>query len=461
LTFPRFRLDWAAVRLAGLSVGSVVFIYLTVVMSVSASGGIIGNDLSGYLAPVVAMVRGNGAPYVDYFDIKPPGLTFFLLPWVAIFGSSMPSLIVLDVILLAGTLALFWYVLRLVASPVVADVVYALALVGAFGLRIFGMFLMSETVGSLFFLLAIALAIRFREDPRVFFAVGALCAFCSQVKEVWVFAVLPLAFFGYVATKRWRTLVFTAAGFVAMIGLLGLSLAAVGALGAYLDVLRYKSEAFPLPLSVSGAKELLRVTFYESFNLWLLWWPAFVVAVGLGYLARGRVLGWWEAARELVGYRQLAGLLTFLLLGAMVAGFAWQAKRVSGHNYAMLLFPLMLLTAAGLSYSVESVGPAIRDARNGRLARFVLAGLLIACLVPSVGVVKGLNEDVRILGHTDQVGTLTALESPAALSKFEYISAHVGPGGCVQVAYGWRARRDLHLYPNEPLLALSLLEPAD
>src|ERR1035437_4669267 len=145
-----FGFGWSTLRLALVVAGSALFTYLMVSMTLVGRGGVLDNDLSSWIAPAVAIVRGTGAPYVNYFDVKPPGLVFFFVPWIAIFGWSMKSLVVLYVLLLAGNLTLFLYLLRRLASPLLADAVYSVAIVAAFGLQLFsGEFIPADTVGHL------------------------------------------------------------------------------------------------------------------------------------------------------------------------------------------------------------------------------------------------------------------------------------------------------------------------
>src|SRR5664280_233321 len=213
----------------------------------------------------------------------------------------MKSLVVLDVLLLAGNLSLFFYLLRRMASPLVRDVIYGVAIAAAFGLQLFsGEFLQAETVGSLLLLLALAVALRFRSHPQAFLVVGALCALACQVKEVWFFCVIPFAVLALLERPgRWKMLACLAAGWIAMLGLLVGGLVAVGATGAYLDVISYKATAFPLPGLRTGALEAVKTVVTESATVFWLW-PILPIVLGLAVFLRVRVLGAGLALRELV-----------------------------------------------------------------------------------------------------------------------------------------------------------------
>jgi hypothetical protein len=434
---PRF--GWSTLRLLLVVVGSALFIYLMVSMTLVGRNGVVSNDLSSYLAPAVALVRGTGAPYVNYFDVKPPGLVFFFVPWIALFGWSMKSLVVLDMLLLAGDLALFFYLLRRVASPLLRDVVYGLAIAAAFGLQLFGaMFLLSETIGSFLFLLALAVALRFRSHPQAFLLVGALCALSGQVKEVWFLTIVPFAVLALLNRPTNRSaLACLAAGWVAMLGLLVGGLLAVGALGAYSDVLRYKATAFPLPGLWAASKGVVNTVGSESIALFLLW-PIFPIAMGLSVYLRNRALGAGSALRELAGFKHSDVLVSFLTWACLVLGYVWQAKPVTGHSFVMLFFPFVFFTTAGLGYvryALSNSRPPLRP-----LAWRGAGALVIALsLIPSTAVLAGLGDRYQEIRASDQVSPLVTLESTASLQRYAVMASHLNGTGCLQVAYGWDA----------------------
>ena len=432
-----FLLAWPTLRLALLVTGSVAFIFLMVSMTMVGRAGILDNDLSAYLAPAVAIVRGTGAPYVNFFDIKPPGLVFFFVPWIAVFGWSLRSLIVLDVLLLSGNLLLFFYLLRRVASPLLRDVVYGVSVIVAFGLQLFGgMFLISETIGSFLLLLAIAIALRFRFRPQAFLVIGALCALSGQIKEAWIFCIIP---FGVLAVldrpTRWRSLACLAAGWVAVMGLIVGSLVADGALGAYVDVLHYKATLFPLPGFVPAAKAFAKDVVSESVSVFFLW-PMLPVVVGISLCFRVRVLGVTAALRELVRFKDSVLLISFATWVCLMVGYVWQAKPVQGHAFVILFFPFLWLTASGLVY----VHHAFSDSNRGLLASRGLAAIMIgSILIPSTTVIGGLGDRYRELRQSDQISPLLALEDAASLHMYSVISSHLTGTRCLQVAYGWNS----------------------
>ncbi len=430
---------WPRVRLVALAIGSVLFVYLTLVLSLVGRGGVVGTDLSSYLAPAVAIVHGYGVPYVNYFDVKPPGLIFFFVPWIAIFGSSLPGLVVLDVLLLLGDLALLYSLLRQVSQPLLADLIFALTLASSFGLQLFsGMFLLSETIGSFFFLLATCLAVRLRAHPLAFFAVGALCAFCAQVKEVWLFSVVALAVPALLGTNRVRAVGCLVAGWATMTALIFGGVLALGAMGGYEDVLRYKAEVFPIPSPVVFIGRLVRFARDESSDLFLVW-PALPLVVAAAFLLRAKAAGVRTAVRELALYKDGLALCVFLVWGALLVGYAWQDKPGVGHNLILIALPFTLLVAVALTYVTEVIPKSVPRFRSSRPMSGLLVLVMIFSVVPSVSVVKGGNDSLRALSSSDEWSTLTTLESPAAMSKFQFIAAHIPVGGCAQTAYGWDA----------------------
>ena len=431
------RFAWSKLRLWLLVAGSALFVFLVVVIPIARNHGLISTDEASWIAPAVAIVRGTGAPYVNYFDVKPPGLVFFFVPWIAVFGASMKSLVVLDVLLLAANLSLFYYLLRRLASPLLRDVVYGVSLVAAFGLQLFsGEFVQSETVGSVLLLLALAAVLRFRARPQAFLLAGALCALASQVKEVWFFCVIAFAVFALMDTPgRWRRLASLAAGWVAMTGLVVLGLVALGAAGAYLDVLTYKGTSFPLPGLVGGAREAVKVIRTESVAVWWLW-PLLPVVLGLAFYLRVRVIGAVSALRETLSFRDSTALLAFLTWLCLVPGYVWQNKPVQGHTFVMLFYPFVFFTTGALVYAQH----AFSDPKSWRLLkpRGVVAVVLVLSLIPSSAVAAGLGDRYQEIRGTP-LDTLLTMESSASLQKYAVIESHLSGTGCLQVAYGWDA----------------------
>ena len=431
------RFAWPKLRVWLLLAGSVLFIGLVVVIPIARNHGLISTDEASWVAPAVAIVRGTGAPYVNYFDVKPPGLVFFFVPWIALFGASMKSLVVLDVLLLVGNLSLFFYLLRRLASPLLRDVVYGVSLVAAFGLQLFsGEFVQSETVGSFLLLLALAVVLRFRARPQAFLLAGALCALASQVKEVWFFCVIAFAVFALMETPgRWRKLASLVAGWVGMLGLLVAGLVALGAAGAYLDVLTYKGTTFPLPGLVAGAREAVKVVRTESATVYWLW-PALPILLGLALYSRVRVIGAISALREILGFKESAALLAFLTWLCLVPGYVWQNKPVQGHAFVMLFYPFVFFTTAALVY----VGHSFSDSKSWKLLkpRGVIASVLVLSLIPSTTVAGGLGDRYQEIRGTP-LDTLLKMESSASMQKYAVIESHLTGTGCLQVAYGWDA----------------------
>ena len=430
---PRVAALW---RPALLIAGSAIFVWLIAASSVIVSGGVISNDLSSYLAPAVAMLRGTGAPYTGYFDIKPPGLIFLFVPWVAVFGRSMPSLVALDVLLLGGNLAMFWLVLRRVAPPLVRDAVYVasvgiVACLGSFG----GMVLLSEPIGSLLLLVAFWVALRFPSRAAGFLVIGATCALASQVKEVWVFSVLPFALLA-LADRRstLRTLPALAAGWLGMIGLLAAGLMAVGALGAYGDVLRYKAELFPLPGIRSTVVATGQTMVAEASRLFLLA-AVLPLAIAVTLAVRSRAEGVRHALGRLAGVGSGSLWLAFLVWVSLIPAFVWQAKPLAEHYFLALFLPFMVVVGGALAYLVDAWAPS--GASRGRLAAVGL--VVVLALLPSGDAVAGLADRGTELAAVEAVLPFPAMETPAELAVYAAATSHLRGSDCLQVVYHWEA----------------------
>ena len=128
------------------AVGAVLVVVLS--FGVFFSQTTITNDLSTYLLPAVARENNLGLVYVDYLGIKPPLIFGLFVPWVAIFGSSLPSMWVLYAVLLLSLFAAFFIALRQELQPWLAVTVFTF---GAIAVVSFSMleefFFVTEVVG--------------------------------------------------------------------------------------------------------------------------------------------------------------------------------------------------------------------------------------------------------------------------------------------------------------------------
>jgi hypothetical protein len=348
----------------------------------------------------------------------------------------MASLVVLDVLLLAGNLSLFFYVLRRLASPVLRDVVYGVSLVAAFGLELFsGEFFQSETVGSFLLLLALAAALRFRCRPGVFVLIGALLALAGQVKEDWFLCIIPFAIFALVGRpKRWQTLACLAVGWVSMLGLVLGGLLAVGALGAYADVLAYKATRFPVPGLFTAAREIVKTVGAESSAVFLLW-PMLPIVVAFAVYLRSQALGAAAALRELAGFQNSILLLSVLTWACLILGYVWDGAPVQGHSFVILYLPFMFVAVLALVY----ISDAFSAHSSWRVLhrRVGMAAVLFLLLIPSPTVAAGLGDRYKEATRSTPLSTLLTLESPASMQRFSAMESHLHGTGCLQVAYGW------------------------
>lgn len=425
-----------------LHVGAIVLTVFCVVFVLTQTvGATIKHDLSSYLAPAVAYIEGYGAPYVDFFDIKPPVAIFFLVPWISVFGFSLESMIVLDAIMLFLLFYVFFRLLSLSKADLFVFFIFAYALVYALSYRLFGLMLLTETVGLVFVFLSLLLV--FSQPSRItsWFLAGMLLQFASQVKEVYVFTPIFFAAFVWLDNRFHVREVLTAflgwcAGGLIVFLLLYVSNAHV----AYLDVLAFKADAFqvrdPVTMVLRMIKGLaafsgLRLKFYLFFVPSLILLIVFVLRAR----ARGKPFGLRAGSKA-----HVASVFALLLLAVMV-GFAWQGKPPSGHYAVSIFFPYLLFICAWFA-ALREMFPAIAKPKKTGLGPGTISLVLLLwfCVVLTPGPKVPAQASQQIVSHIKGGGfSIPELESEEALSRYRFVTSNLQEGDCLQQVYGWAA----------------------
>jgi hypothetical protein len=103
-------------RLSGIDKYSIVLLLISVfvlsVLSQTTDQLTIKHDLSAYVAPADSLARGAGAPYVNYWDIKPPLLIAINYAWILAFGKTLLGFYVFLGLVLGATLIISHRILQ-------------------------------------------------------------------------------------------------------------------------------------------------------------------------------------------------------------------------------------------------------------------------------------------------------------------------------------------------------------
>ncbi|CTQ63117.1 hypothetical protein [Roseibium album] len=401
----------------------------------------IKHDLSSYLAPAVAYIEGYGAPYVDFFDIKPPVAIFFLVPWTGVFGFSLISMVVLDAITLFLLFYLFFRLLSICKSDLFVYFIFLYALVYALSYRLFGLMLLTETVGLVFVFFSLLLAFSQQSGMKSWFLAGMLLQFAGQVKEVYAFTPIIFAAFVWLDNRFYLREALTAflgwcVGGLVVFFLLFSSDSHV----AYLDVLAFKADAFRVQDLVTMVLRMIKglAAFSGSrLKFYLFFVPSLILLI---------VFVWWiHAQRKPFGLRagsraHIASVFALLLL-AVIVGFAWQGKPPSGHYAVSIFFPYMLFICAWFA-ALREMLPAIAKPKKMGLGTGTISMVLLVwfCAVLTPGLKLPAQTSQQIVSHIRGGGfSIPELEGEEALSRYRFVSSNLQEGDCLQQAYGWAA----------------------
>lgn len=415
---------------------SIVFALFT---ANSITGNQLSHDLTAYLAPVVAYIKGYGIPYLDFFDIKAPGLLMFFLPWVYVFGYSLASILALELSVTIACMSLYGYLIKELSDRRVANIYFILALLYCISSSQLHMMLQSETIGIFMILASIVFAINYGWRTHFFIVIGFILFFAGQVKEIYIFS--PIAMMAWILLQKLPIIVKFKNIFCLIIGcilsalVIFLFLKISGAFEAYLEVIQYKRAffSFPPPSSIiSKSKEVmgaLSINFYPYFSgISLLILLVVFNPSGL------RLSDSVDARRNKIF--QLVCLQCF----AILVGFIWQMKRPDGH-YLLPIWIMWSLFSLGLIFYVLRI---IQFKKNiyMRVLFLISAGIVIYPLAANV------SDAFKIISTEKWVIFKNwPFESGREMQKFDYIKKQVSDQDCIQQAYGWNSGA-AYIYTN-------------
>jgi hypothetical protein len=429
----------------------------------------LSHDFVSYVLPASSFSSGLGAPYSDYWDLKPPLLLAHLVPWIELFGTTLRGFYVLYVFWLVLALFCAWRILRMLAPGWLAVAAFASATVVMPATGSLDMFFPSELPGLALVLVGLVLAIEFPGRAWALFAAAFAMTAAGQFKDVYMFAPLVLVAVVWSATSRAKAALLAAAGALAVAVLTIAYLLSTGSLGAYREVLAWKRKEYPVP-SLGGVLES---------TVQLIWDNGSGLVLGLGGSLILAVL--WVGLRqaERVVARPEGGTtgresradvadddgtcgggtrlpqapseersppvatLVLLLWLFLAAGFALQAKPTYAHYVISLQLPTILAVVAVFALVTQASRP------DGRRATLAVSLLALACLIPKPSLVEGYLDQTRSASPRRTIDVLEGLERPQDLAPFRRPGQLTPPGRCLQVAYGWEAGA-FHVYGKRP-----------
>lgn len=219
----------------------------------------IQGDTASLFTMATAPIFGLGSPYKDYWEFKPPGIMLFIGIFVKLFGYPMLSLKLLQFFLLISVGLLTYLVSIKIFSKPISYLVFGSAVLVTFSPHLYDLFLPSELFGLGFSLLGLVIVIYLKNGWPKFYLSSFFIFTASQMKDPFVLGIIVILpqLFNLFLSKKYKDFVLSVIscllGVLTVIIVLFFYLVIHDSLGAYMEVLRFKSEYFKI-FSFSGIR---------------------------------------------------------------------------------------------------------------------------------------------------------------------------------------------------------------
>jgi hypothetical protein len=394
-----------------------------------------------------ALLRGGGAPYVAYWDHKPPLIHLINALGLAIGGGRIWGIWALTLAAFLAALVLGHLAMRRAFGPLAAALgttYFAACLAYLAPLNLPEGYVLPVQWGAVLLLTAARPAEERRHAYVTGLALGALGATAGFLKPTFVGAagsvalVLTWTLLSSRRTGDWLRLIAgaVAGGLLVVLPILGF-LAARGSLGAFADqVLHYNA----VYVQASTLRRL-RAGYRGLTDSGLLFLP------GTGWLLAAYRL--WRRGRADPRHAVLLLAVVWLPIEVLLDSFS---GRYFPYNYALLYAPFALL-AAYVAVELASAGEEHADPQRHTWARRVVAGIVLSLAVASAGNMlraTAPNSNGNAPGRDAHIAQTVA-----------YLRSHTPPGAPIFV---WGHAAYLYLFADRPpashfIYSLPLLTP--
>jgi hypothetical protein len=225
----------------------------------------ITGDAASHLLLAISPILKIGAPYKDFWDIKPPVLPLILYLWSNLFGFGILSIRIINIVTAALTVLVTWLVYRKIFRTPVLEVIFIFSIVLVLSPILNSIILPTELLGLLLSMGALYALIGFKKDFTKFYFSGLLFFAASQTKEPFtltILATLPVFISSFLEggfSRLFKNLVQFVLGVFTSFAAIYIYLAGFGSVGAYFEIFRYKQMFFPFTF------ERLTLNFFPGF----------------------------------------------------------------------------------------------------------------------------------------------------------------------------------------------------
>lgn len=420
---------------------------------------VLGNTASRLLLALGPHL-GLGRPYTDLWEFAPPGFLVVADAWIRVFGWSMNSFRLLQVLLLSVAGVSFLLVIRKIFKYRLLELV----IFSSFVLILYSPVLQSdilsiELFGLTFSLLGLV-ALLYLKRPTSKLAISAfLFFFASQMKETFTFSILALVPYYFNQLRRNGFISLAKPVLVGALGpLVGVAiifsyLLSVDALSGYKQVLEYKlTIARPIGSlgSLVAGFNFIESMFSENFLHWhryasRLLFINIVIIYYYRYLRikiskfskktielliqikRGHFGAWesWSAILFSLG----------LIIGIVMYGqYSVDTRQIPVNAAIFIIFGILLKNPFSVAYR-------FLHKRSNAIVATVLTGMfLFVLLSPQVKIIKSFFHQIRLHISGELLRNEESRKYYLMAPSFEvtdYIASKTSPNDCILNPYGW------------------------
>jgi hypothetical protein len=386
---------------------------------------ILTHDLTSYIAPIESYFKSGAMPYLDYLDIKPPGMYFFTWVWIGLGADSMLSYLVLHFIFLLLYFYLQLNLIRKFFDSRYLLIVFLFYPILSLSTSFTSMILSVELVGSVLILLGLNILVAQKFGNLNLWLAQVLFVAAGMTKEVYLFSMLLILFHTRSSRSLLYRLKILLTTVVFLYGIMFGFLYINNSFYSYLDVLSLKSDLFSATFG-----GYIYSFFRLGAGLAFHWYGPVLLALFI-FLIFQFFLARHFSVRDLFINLVSIEIRPYLMLFFLIyIGFVWQGKPLSGH-YAIALFPfahILVLKAVSL-ISVDS--------------KMKILLVLTSFTLAFSGLVTVQSSQIRQLSHLHSY--LVNLEAKPLIKKYLVMEP-----GCLTIAYGWNPGAYLHYSSKNP-----------
>lgn len=426
----------------------IVYIHLSVLALITSLEG----DAVSRVLPATALLNNLGAPYKDYWEIAPPGIFMLLMLWSKLFGISLISFKVLQIIFVFLSSLFILMILSRVVNKYLLVILGFIILFLNFSPALFTIFLPTELFGLTFSLAGLTILIYRSKIKYHLFLATFLFIFSGQMKDPFgltILAILPTLIWTYLI-QGWkfliRDIIQVFLGIFTAISLILIYLISVNALFAYQQVIQYKSEAFDIDnyerftnqfVYTIQMTQNIFINFQYLVIVPILMWLVFKITK----LVRNNELRTKNLQKDGLVFRLNFNvtsksfnkiIVLFYCIGSFI-GFS-AGGNFGSHYIIQAVSALFLLW--GILW--DSIMNATISVINNPVKRFIASFSILVISFVFLAPKPAFFKEIQVLEHSPKkVYNQFASPIDEAPQITRYISEHFSKDECILSVYGW------------------------